>query len=259
MSTINVFSYNLRMDTPVDGINAFSARKDYVLRTFPKYNADIVGFQEILPHMRQWLIDNFTDYEICGIGRGEHFDNESNVIAYKRDKFDLIQLETFWLSDTPHQPGSRFSTDQSPCPRICTCVTLLHRETGRVLRHYNTHLDHEGQFAQAQGISLVLNRIASDYDTWQAPVILTGDFNATPDSVVVKSVLKFGGCGGKLIDTTASIKGSYHGYNEPDSTCKIDFVFSNLPYDESSVIAARDCENGVYLSDHYPVGVKLEI
>lgn len=70
MSKINVFSYNLRMDNPGDGINAFSKRKEYVLRTFPKYDADIIGFQEILPHMRQWLIDSFKDYEICGIGRG---------------------------------------------------------------------------------------------------------------------------------------------------------------------------------------------
>ena len=36
MSKINVFSYNLRMDNPGDGINAFSKRKEYVLRTFPK-------------------------------------------------------------------------------------------------------------------------------------------------------------------------------------------------------------------------------
>ena len=143
MSKINVFSYNLRMDNPGDGINAFSKRKEYVLRTFPKYDADIIGFQEILPHMRQWLIDSFKDYEICGIGRGKHFDDESNVVASRRDKFDLIQMETFWLSDTPHQPGSRFSTAQSGCPRICACTTLLHRESGRAIRLDNTHLDHE--------------------------------------------------------------------------------------------------------------------
>ena len=79
MSKINVFSYNLRMDNPGDGINAFSKRKEYVLRTFPKYDADIIGFQEILPHMRQWLIDSFKDYEICGIGRGKQSDATSST------------------------------------------------------------------------------------------------------------------------------------------------------------------------------------
>ena len=139
MSKINVFSYNLRMDNPGDGINAFSKRKEYVLRTFPKYDADIIGFQEILPHMRQWLIDSFKDYEICGIGRGKHFDDESNVVAIRRDKFDLIQMETFWLSDTPHQPGSRFSTDLLFCivnrDALSDTTTLISTTRDSSLRH----------------------------------------------------------------------------------------------------------------------------
>ena len=42
MSIIKVFSYNLRMDSSGDGINAFSLRKEFVLETFPKYDADII-------------------------------------------------------------------------------------------------------------------------------------------------------------------------------------------------------------------------
>lgn len=259
MSTINMFTYNLRTDASVDGINAFSLRKDYIKKTFPKYNADIIGFQETRPHMRQWLIDNFTDYEICGIGRGSDLQDESNVVAYRKDKFDLISLDTFWLSDTPHKPGTRFSTDQSTCPRICTCTTLYHRETGRAIRHYNTHLDHVGQFAQAQGISLILNRIASDYDTWALPVILTGDFNVTPDSVVVKSVLDFDGCGEKLKDVTSGVGSTFHAYQPERVSTKIDYIFTNLPCDSTKSFTARDNEGGVYLSDHYPVGAFLEL
>ncbi len=259
MSNINVFTYNLRMDNRGDGINAFSSRKDYIKKTFPKYNADVIGFQEVLPHMRQWLIDNFTDYEICGVGRGANLDDESNVVAYRKDKFDLVSLETFWLSDTPRRPGTRFSTDQSPCPRICTCTTLYSREAKKVFRHYNTHLDHEGAFAQAQGISLILGRIASDYDSWALPVILTGDFNVTPDSVVIKSVSNFSGCGEKLIDVTSGITGTFHGYKPEKRLTKIDYIFTNLPCDKSKTHVADDCENGVYLSDHYPVGAAVEI
>ncbi len=259
MSNIKIFSYNLRLDVKGDGINAFSNRKNFVLREFPKYEADIIGFQEILPHMKQWLIDNLKDYYVYGSGRGRDLGDESNVVAFRKDKFELIQLETFWLSDTPHKPGSRFSTDQSGCPRICTCTTLRHLESNRLIRHYNTHLDHEGAFAQAQGISLILNRIAADYDTCPLPVILTGDFNVTPDSKVVKSVLNFDGCGDKLTDATADILFSFHAYNPEKYHSKIDYIFTNLPYDKSTSITATDCENGVYLSDHYPVGITLEL
>lgn len=261
MSTIHVFSYNLRMDTNADGINAFSRRKEYILAEFPKYNADIIGFQETLPHMRQWLMDNFTDYQICGVGRGRDLQDESNVVAFRKDKFDLIGLETFWLSDMPHIPASRFSTDQSDCPRICTCTTLFHRETGKSFRHYNTHLDHVGRFAQAQGISLILNRIASDYDTWALPVILTGDFNVQPDSVVRKSVLSFEGCGEKLKDVTANVGKTFHDYHPEDhaDNDQIDYIFTNIPCDASKSFTAKDTKDGVYLSDHYPVGAFLEL
>ncbi len=259
MSNINVFTYNLRMDNKGDGINAFSERKDYILRTFPKYSADIIGFQEVLPHMRQWLMDNFTDYAVCGVGRGANLDDESNVVAYRKDKFDLVSLDTFWLSDTPRRPGTRFSTDQSMCPRICTCTTLYSREAKKVFRHYNTHLDHEGAFAQAQGISLILGRIASDYDSWKLPVILTGDFNVTPESVVIKSVSTFSGCGDRLTDVTANVGGTFHGYKPEKHLSKIDYIFTNLPCDTTKTKAADDCENGVYLSDHYPVGAVVEL
>lgn len=259
MSIIKVFTYNLRTDVTSDGINAFVKRKSFVKAEFSKYDADIIGFQETMPHMRKWLMDNFTDYTVCGMGRGEALDGESNVVAFKKDKFDLISLETFWLSDMPHIPGSRFSTDQSGCPRICTCTTLLHIESGKAFRHYNTHLDHEGKFAQAQGISLILNRIASDYDTWALPVILTGDFNVTPDSVVRKSVLEFKGCGAPLIDVTEDVGPTFHAYRPSEVGVKIDYIFTNIPCDSSKSFTARDEKDGVYLSDHYPVGAYLEI
>lgn len=258
MSTIRVFTYNIRTEAD-DGINAFRTRKEYIRRVFPAYQPDLIGFQETKPHQRRWVMDTFTDLQVCGVGRDSDLQGESNIVAFRTEKFDLVSLDTFWLSDTPRKPGSRFSTDQSSCPRICTCVTLRDKETGRVFRHYNTHLDHVGAFAQAQGISLILNRIAADYDTWALPVILTGDFNITPDSFVYKSVIGFDGCGEKLADVTAGVGPTYHGYRPAEIGEKIDYIFTNLPCDPSESFAAKDEENGVYLSDHYPVGAFLTL
>lgn len=261
MPQITVVTYNLRTDVPADGINAFQNRRGFIKSRFPAYRADLIGFQETQPHMRQWLIDSFPDYEICGIGRGKRLDDESNVIAYRRAAFDLVSLDTFWLSDTPRTPGSRFHTDQSLCPRICTCATLLQKETGRQFRHYNTHLDHEGAMAQAQGISLVLNRIASDFSTWPLPVLLTGDFNVPPDSPVYRSVIGFSGCGAPLLDATAGMDFTFHNFAPQckETREKIDYIFTNLPFDPSRSFQARDEEGGVYLSDHYPIGAVLEL
>lgn len=260
MSTINVYSFNILTDMCVKtGGRTFAERCKLFDDHFLSLKPDLIGFQETQPPQRQWLMDNFREFEICGVGRDRDLLGESNVVAYRRSRFDLVQLETFWLSDTPHRPGSRFSTDQSDCPRICTCTVLRDRETGRALRHYNTHLDHVGQFAQAQGISLILNRIAADYDSWALPVILTGDFNVTPDSMVYKSVVSFSGCGEPLKDVTADVGPTFHGFRKDWPGSKIDYVFTTLPCDTSKSSAVRAEVDGLTLSDHYPVGAVLEI
>lgn len=109
MANIRVFTFNMRTDAPSDGVNWFSGeRSAYIGKTFPKYRADIIGCQETTPCMRQWLIDHFHEYEVCGLGREADLQGESNVVCFRREKFDLVTLDQFWLSDTPHVPGSRF-------------------------------------------------------------------------------------------------------------------------------------------------------
>jgi len=66
---LKICSFNIRYDNPNDGINSFENRKDLILREFPKYEADVVGFQEVLPHMRDWLEESMPDYTVVGTGR----------------------------------------------------------------------------------------------------------------------------------------------------------------------------------------------
>ena len=261
MSRIRVFSFNILTDNcRGEGPRRFSERSKLILDEFLSYEPDLIGFQETQPPQRQWLMDNFTDFEVCGVGRDRDLLGESNVVLYRKSRFDLCFLETFWLSDTPRVPGSRFSTDQSDCPRICTCTTLLDRESGKCLRHYNTHLDHVGAFAQAQGVSLILNRIAADYAENPLPIILTGDFNVTPDSLVYKSVVTFRGCGAEqLRDVTADVGPTFHGFKKDWPGSKIDYVFTTLPCDASKSFAARNEREGLTFSDHYPVCADVEL
>ena len=261
MSRIRVFSFNIWTDNcKGEGPRRFSSRSKLILDEFLPYEPDLIGFQETQPPQRQWLMDNFTDFEVCGVGRDHDLLGESNVVLYRKSRFDLCFLETFWLSDTPRVPGSRFSTDQSDCPRICTCTMLRERETGKCLRHYNTHLDHVGAFAQAQGVSLILNRIAADYAENPLPIILTGDFNVTPDSLVYKSVVTFRGCGAEqLRDVTADVGPTFHGFRTDWPGSKIDYVFTTLPCDASKSFTARNERDGLTFSDHYPVCADVEL
>jgi len=113
--------------------------------------------------------------------------------------------------------------------------------------------------AQAQGLSLVLARMAEDYAQWPMPVILTGDFNAFPDSLVYKSAQGFAGCGQALADVTKALGGTFHDFGRLKEPEKIDYIFTNLPCNPAQSLLAQDEAEGVYLSDHYPVGAVVEL
>ena len=257
---LNICTFNIRTDAACDGINCFDGRKPLIRREFPKYNADIIGFQEVQMRMRDWLTENLAGYTVLGTGRDADLGGEHVCIAYKTEKFRPVSLDTFWLSDTPRVPGSRFGTDQSKCPRICTAAVLLCLETKTCIRVYNTHLDHVGAMAQAQGITLVLSRIAQDDALYpDTPVVLTGDFNIRPDNPIVAGIGAFRSCGKPLTDVTPDVGCTFHAYKTPDPSYKIDYIFTNALCDASASYTLKDEENGVFFSDHYPVMAEIEI
>ena len=254
---IKVMTFNIRYDTTGDGENCFNGRKAMIKEFLDKEKPDIVGFQEVLPHVRLWLSENMTDYVVLGMGRDKKYGDEGVSIAYRKDKFDLYKFDQFWLSETPDVPGSRFVLDQSACPRITVLATLVCKEDGKVFTFANTHLDHVGEMARVCGASLLMTRLMNDN---KYPFFLTGDFNAFPDSGAIKTILKVDG----VKELTAEIPASFatfHNYGKVKENCKIDYIFSNeeTKLEKKSLKVHTDNKDGIWLSDHYPVSVIAEI
>ena len=90
---IKVFTFNLRVEAKVDGINTFSNRRGRILDTIKEYSPDIIGFQEANDNMREWLIDSLSDYTVVGCGRLAGWRGESTVLAFKKHMFEMISLE----------------------------------------------------------------------------------------------------------------------------------------------------------------------
>lgn len=255
--TLSVLTFNLRMDAPWDGINAFPNRTGLIRSCIGNVCPELIGFQEVLPHMKQWLTDNLPEYLILGVGRDARYGDETTAIAVRRSALDVMAMDTFWLSGTPDVPGSRYQTDQSICPRICTWVLLADRRTAKQVYLFNTHLDHEGSCARVQGIRQILAEMEKACGRRNAPVILTGDFNDTPDSETVRLCESFSGCGGTLTDAAAGygVGATYHGYHPETARDRIDYIFTNLPVLSCRTLTEE--KNGVFLSDHYPMLAKL--
>jgi endonuclease/exonuclease/phosphatase family metal-dependent hydrolase len=250
---MKLVTFNIRCDFDQDGPNSFRYRKEIILEKIRREAPDILCFQEVLPHVATWLKENLSDYYVIGCGRDEKLLDEQTSIAYKKTVFNLMQMDVFWLSETPKVPGSRYE-NQSVCPRVCTMALFQNLETREVFRIYNTHLDHIGSEARRAGLSQILERIASEEAFVSAPVILTGDFNAFPGSEELKVLENYP----ELVDLTEGITGTYHEFGTLEEPEKIDYIIVSDTISCSLSVTWEDCKNGVYLSDHYPVCVEIQ-
>ncbi|MBR5307983.1 MAG: endonuclease/exonuclease/phosphatase family protein [Clostridia bacterium] len=256
---LKIMTFNLRCDCGADGINNWVHRTDLVKEAIYGESPDIIGFQEVTRRMLEdvrGLIE--TDYAIFGAGRNADYTGEGVNIAFKKDKFDLLGLETFWLSDTPNVPGSRYeSLDQSTCPRTALISELALRGKGKKLYFCNTHLDHLGEQAKIHGARLICEKLeakCTDNDT----VIITGDMNATPESGPIKEF-----CNSSLgtKDITDVNEATFHQWGTRlDESIKIDYIFTNAKKSDKPCKIVKEYEkDGVYCSDHYPVCAYVEI
>ena len=249
-----IVTFNLRTDVKVDGENRFAFRKGIILDKIHEELPDIVGFQETAPAMAQFLRRYLNGYTCVGCGRNADFLGENNMIAYRADKYELILLETFWLSETPNVPGSRYD-NQSDCPRICTHIILRPVEGGSLFHVYNTHLDHISDEARILGAKAIMAHMADDLEKWDYPVVLMGDMNAYPDSGAIHTFLNDPEV--ELINQTPDFPSSYHGYGTVDAP-QIDYVFTRGFKSAAEPVAWGMTPYGKYLSDHNALCTYLE-
>lgn len=250
---IKTMSFNLRIAVKGDGINYFDYRLPRIIEFLDAEKPDVVGFQEVDGHMRALLVESVKGYTFVGCGRNPDYTGESATLAYRTDKFELVALENFWLSATPDLPGSRYGFDQSPCPRVTTAALLKMRGAKNPFWFINTHLDHEGRMARMFGAMQIMQFMS----TKKEPCILTGDFNANPDSREIKLLLENNSY--HLTDCTSTIEATFHAY-KTEPYAKIDYIFTNLVCDVNESVLYPDVPvDGVYLSDHRPVGAFIEI
>lgn len=253
---MKIATFNIRCDYGQDGPNNFSCRQPLILRRLAAEQPDIIGFQEVLPHVQRWLRTALPGYTVLGCGRSRDYADEAVTLAVRNDTAEILSLDTFWLSPTPRLPGSRYPV-QSICPRTCAAAVIYLREWETPIRVYNTHLDHEGAPAREQGLRQILARIRRDRAELPMPAVLMGDFNATPGAPELAPLREPSSF--PLRDITADIPLSFHNFGlgqEPSG--KIDYLFAGGGLRPERVRCWTDEENGVFLSDHYPICAELQ-
>lgn len=206
----------------------------------------MICFQEVLPHVAVWLKQELSEYYVIGCGRSATLEDEQAAIAYRKDRINLIQMETYWLSDTPYNPASRYQ-DQSICPRIATEAVFEEYAAKTVFRVVNTHLDHEGVSAREKGLRQIMDKVERAALFAKAPVIVAGDMNAEPDSpeMAVAKEYSYG-------NAAEGVGITYHGYGRSETPCCIDYIFTR-GFTCERMEKWTDERDGLFLSDHYPL------
>ena len=179
-SSLKVMTFNVRLPMASDGINSWDHRRDFAARVIARAAPDIIGTQELHKVQGDDLVARLPRYAWFGIDRrGGHADEHMGVF-YRRDRLTVVTSGNFWLSDTPEVPGS--ISWGHPYPRMVTWAQFETRKGHRRFYLFNTHLPYraEDDTARENGAALLLARI--DAIAGRAPVVLTGDFNTTPDS-----------------------------------------------------------------------------
>ena len=248
-------TFNIRFENPNDGINSFENRKDLIKKFIQREMPDVIGFQEMVDNQRNWFEENLYDYNLIGTGRDPDYRGEGVCIAYNKHKFSLVRFEQFSMSPTPDIPGSRFPLDQSGCPRPCVIATLVSKKDGTAFRFASTHLDHYGKIARVCGAAMLMTKLTS---ITSCPYILVGDFNEFPDGDAIKEILGVEGVN-ELTDPISASDATFHRFGNVDRDYKIDYIFSNAEAAKNTLKIHTDNENGIWLSDHYPISVTVNI
>ncbi len=249
-----IMTYNLK----TSGVGKYSIenRKDGIIDTVNSYKPDSVGFQEANENWMSILSESLIDYAYVGVGRDENNTGEASPVFYLKEKYNLIQGGTFWLSETPDKVSKGWDAMLN---RVCSYAVLENKETGFTYAHFNAHFDHIGVVARLESAALVSKKIAEICP--DIPVVFTGDLNDDEGSDMYNRIVESGMQDTKKLAADTMDVGTYHGYSAfqtKNRTKPIDFVFAN-GYVESVASYKVDFKeyNGIYPSDHHPIIVNL--
>ena len=255
-------SFNIRYGSADDGDNNWTRRRELVFETIRAFQPDVLALQEVLAFQKDELIEALPGYYFVGVGRTDgEFGGEFAPIMIRKKLLNLLDSGVFWLSEKPNKVGSRGW--DAALPRIATWVRLQFRS--RPLNHiwvYNTHFDHRGERARLESAKLLRTAIDTQGGV---PIILTGDFNASPASHPYRILTEDKGNLSHLLDSYAERRlperggGTFNAFRGQRGGPRIDWILHSRRFKTREAAIDRTSRGDRYPSDHFPVTATLEL
>lgn len=251
-------TYNIRYANVNDGDNQWEKRKEYLSDQIEFYAPHVIGIQEGLQLQVNYLNARLAEYDFIGVGRNDGKNKgEYCAIFYDRRKLDVLEQDTFWLSEHPEKVSVGWDAAME---RICTYGLFSNKITGKKFWVFNTHFDHIGVLAREKSAVLIAQKI-KEINEGNFPVILMGDFNLNDQSKAITFL------SGEFNDTRMVSKnrpfgpfGTFTGFafEEPVKD-RIDYIFcSKEDIRVQKYAVLTDSRDQKYPSDHFPVLIQVE-
>jgi endonuclease/exonuclease/phosphatase family metal-dependent hydrolase len=252
---LSVMSFNIRLPAESDGVDYWETRKPLAVRMLREQQPDVIGLQELMKAQADYLARELPQYAWFGRGREADGGGEHMGVFYRKDRLKVIESGDFWLSDTPDVAGS--ITWGHPHPRMVTWALFEQRSDGRRFYLFNTHLPYrdEDEAARLKGAQAIARHLATLPD--DVPVVLTGDFNTTPDSdahAVLAGILQDAWTTAPRVE---GIDATFHGFTGKADR-RIDWIFVRGTQLES-ITSVTTRWNNRYPSDHFPLVATLRL
>lgn len=251
---IKVISYNVRLGTADDGTNSWNYRYPMSAMMIEDQKPDIFGLQEAFDFQRNYIEEYTEGYKSVGVGRDDgKKKGEQMAIFYNTKTIKLLKWGTFWLSPTPDTPSKGWD---AACYRTATWALLKDKKSGNKFWYVNTHLDHVGAEARRNGLNLIVEKIR-EINPDGYPMVLTGDFNVTPDDPCLVDLDKM-----MVSARDAAVKTdkgtTYNNWGKNMDGQPIDYIyysgFSSCPVFE---VIRKPYGERKFISDHFPISAVL--
>jgi endonuclease/exonuclease/phosphatase family metal-dependent hydrolase len=251
---LSILSLNLRFGLAEDGPNGWEYRKETVVELFRRQGPDFIATQEANHFQSDFLVQHLPDYR--HIGRRDPAPRfwQDNILFYRRSIVCKEHLH-FFLSETPFVPSRSFG---STFPRQATLG--LFQVNDAPIACMDTHLDFKtpAQMGAARVMKAQLSRLSD-----KTPLILVGDFNATPLSPCYRWFTGKEVEGERGLHLKETFKEPYpstfHGFTGRPSVGYIDWILYGGPLRLKACQVLKDPVKGTYPSDHFPVRAVFEL
>jgi len=233
-------------------------RRGPVVKMFNEINPDIVCVQEARKLQCSYLKEQLPQYDQLLYPKDgiETNGGQRDLIMYKSAKFELLQWDKFWFSETPET--SSYSWDAGT-PKLTIRAQFRCKDNQRkTFWIYCTHFFPTGDSCRQKCSNMMLADMKANIPA-DDPIFLCGDLNLNYGDVRLDTLLTYmGDAATSAPKSDGPLVCTYNGFN-PNYTKTLDHIYGRNVYFKNYHVVNSPDYGITYISDHYPLYSDVQI